>query len=296
MNHDWTTLEVVLPEDLADPVANFCHERDALGVVFSEVGLGMVRVAAYFTAEAALAVGPALEAYLAELARLFGFAQPPALTTVPVAHQNWAVLWKDGFTALDIGQQLTVTPPWIAPQRPGRAVVVIEPAEAFGTGSHETTRNCLVLLEAALDQLGATASPVTVLDAGCGSGILALAAAKLGASTVLGIDNDPVAVESARMNAALNGLDEAVKFECAPVEDVTGVWDVVTANLDTRTLTCYRDTLVTLFSRFLVVSGVPMEQWDSIKALFRHKGVEVAREIAGPEWGTGLFEKKDPSH
>jgi len=289
MNPDWTTLEVTLPEDLADPVANFCHEHEARGVVFLDTDPERVTVVAYFTEEQASAVRSALEAYLAELAELFGLDAAPVLTAVPLKHENWAVLWKDGFTALDIGNRLTVTPPWIEPEPSDRATIIIEPAEAFGTGTHETTRNCLILLEAALDELRATSESVTVLDVGCGSGILALAAAKLGASKVKGIDNDPVAVDAARKNAVLNGLENAVLFECASVEDLAGPWDAVTANLDTRTLNRFGDALVALFSRFLVVSGVPLEQWQGVKAMFREKGVEVAREIVGPEWGTGLF-------
>jgi len=291
MNPDWMTLEVTLPEDLADPVANFCHEHEARGVVFLDADPGSIRVVAYFTRDQASAVQPTLDAYLAELAELFGLDAAPVLTAVPLKHENWAVLWKDGFTALDIGNRLTVTPPWIEPEPSDRAIIVIEPAEAFGTGTHETTRNCLILLEAALDELRAAAS-VTVLDVGCGSGILALAAARLGASKVQGIDNDPVAVEAARKNAVLNGLENAVLFECASVEDMTGPWDVVTANLDTRTLNRFRVALVALFERFLVVSGVPLEQWDGVRALFREVGVEIAREIVGPEWGTGLFVKR----
>lgn len=292
MNGDWTTLEVVVPEDLADPIANFCHERDARGVVFQEPAEGMVKVVAYYTADGASTILPELEAYLGELAKLFGLHETPEVAAVPVKDEDWAVMWKESFTALDIGEKLIVTPPWIEPEPRGRSVIVIEPAEAFGTGSHETTRNCLVLLEAALDHLQATVLRVTMLDVGCGSGILALAAAKLGASAVKGVDNDPVAVEAARKNATLNGLEDTVHFACVPVEDMTGTWDVVTANLDTRTLTHGRDALLGLFARFLVVSGVPLEQWEEVKKLFGEKGAEIAREIAGPEWGTGLFVKK----
>ncbi|MCA1961229.1 MAG: 50S ribosomal protein L11 methyltransferase [Desulfomonile sp.] len=283
------TLEITLPEELADPVANFCHEHEARGVAFLDVDPGSVRVVAYFTHEQASAAWEGLKRYLIELAELFGLDTVPAVAAAPLKHENWAVLWKNGFTAFNIGNRLTVTPPWIEPERSDRAVIVIEPAEAFGTGTHETTRNCLVLLEAALDKLRATSEPVSVLDVGCGSGILALAAAKLGASNVKGIDNDPVAVEAARKNAALNGLERTVIFECASVEDMCGQWDVVAANLDTRTLNRFRDMLAGLFGRFFVVSGVPLEQWADVKTMFREKGINVEREIAGPEWGTGLF-------
>jgi ribosomal protein L11 methyltransferase len=184
---------------------------------------------------------------------------------------------------------LTITPPWITPQRTGRHVVVIEPAEAFGTGTHETTQGCLLLLEETSELLGTARTGWSLLDVGCGSGILAVAGVKLGFSPVKGIDNDPIAVDSARRNAHLNGLEHGIDLECMPLEGENGTWDVVVANLDPLALTQGKERLVALCRRFLILSGVPSDQWDRMKALLSEPGPDLTREIVGSEWACGLF-------
>lgn len=119
-----------------------------------------------------------------------------------LAREDWAESWKRFFKVEWVSKRIVVKPPWkrVAP-RPGRVVVEIEPGMSFGTGQHATTRSCLRLL----DEL-AGKNPGSLLDVGCGSGILAIAGAKLGFDPVLAVDNDPMAVRIARENARRNGV------------------------------------------------------------------------------------------
>ena len=124
---------------------------------------------------------------------------------------------------------------------------------------------------------------------GCGSGILGIAGIKLGAGPVLAVDNDPVAVEAAAKNALLNKVDDKLQLRCSPVKELTGRYDIVIANLDPMTLAANRDKLVSLAGRFLIVSGVPLDQWDGIRNLFVSRDLVLEREIMDSEWGCGMF-------
>jgi ribosomal protein L11 methyltransferase len=146
-------------------------------------------------------------------------------TVAEVPDEDWSEGWKKDFKPLDIGR-VRVRPSWIETPTPaGKVEVVLDPGMAFGTGSHATTSLCLAALS---DVLGARAG-ASVLDVGTGSGLLAIAAHKLGAGRVVANDNDPVAVDVARENAALNGA--AVALTLDPVERIGGTFDVVVANI-----------------------------------------------------------------
>jgi ribosomal protein L11 methyltransferase len=147
-----------------------------------------------------------------------------------VPDADWGEEWKKSFAPLDVGR-VRVRPSWIdTPPPPGAVEVVLDPGMAFGTGSHPTTSLCL----AALSDLLAARPGAAVLDVGTGSGLLAIAARKLGAGRVAGNDNDPVAVRVARENADRNGAE--VELVEAPLSGIAGAFDVVLANILANTL------------------------------------------------------------
>ena len=121
-----------------------------------------------------------------------------------VVHEaDWANAWKAHFPVLRIGRRIVIRPTWRRHRRePGDVVLALDPGMAFGTGLHPTTRLCLAALESMADRGLAGEQPPQVLDVGCGSGILSIAAARLGAGRVLGVDVDPIAVDATRANAA----------------------------------------------------------------------------------------------
>jgi ribosomal protein L11 methyltransferase len=290
-NRSWIVLKVTVPPEMADAVSNFYHEQGSGGLVIDDTNPDAANITAYFPLANWDVVYSRLKKYLADLHEIFPDLPPPIVETSPLQDENWALTWKAHFKATKVGKRLIVTPPWLKPRSGGREVVLIEPAEAFGTGTHETTRGCLILLEEALGELEKTGGRPSLLDVGCGSGILGIAGIKLRAGPVLAVDNDPIAVEAAAKNALLNKVENKLKLTCAPVKDLTGQYAIVIANLDPMTLAANRDKLVSLAGRFLIVSGVPLDQWDGIRNLFVSPDLVIEKEITKSEWGCGMFEK-----
>ncbi len=286
---EWITLTVKLHPDMADVLANFCHEHNARGVVLDDEQLEFSVVTAYFPEDQWETVHTDLRDYVERLSDLFAGVGAPVIEISRLKQENWATAWKDNFHSLRIGKRLLVTPPWLQPEAEGREIIVIDPAEAFGTGTHETTQGCLELLEEAVEQLKASKDEVSVLDVGCGSGILSIAAYKLGATRVWGVDNDPIAIESALHNASLSSVPGRIEFQCVDLADPLNPADMVTANLDTKTLLANQNRLLSLFHRFLVVSGVPLDQWDDLRASFLAQNLTLVKELTRWEWGSGLF-------
>ena len=147
------------------------------------------------------------------------------------AEEDWRNNWKKYFSPLPVGEKLMIVPSWYENydtqgRTQGRAALSIDPGLAFGTGGHDTTRLCLEMCEKYMKQGD------TVLDVGCGSGILAIAALLTGASKAVGVDIDAVAVRTAAENAALNGVSDRFTAVCGSfTEKVEGKFDVVLANI-----------------------------------------------------------------
>jgi len=288
---EWIVLEILSQLELIDLLSDFCIDHGSNGVVLDEKRSNAIKITAYFPAEQWAAVRAALEDLLAVLAEKFPSLPLPRTNVSTLKNENWAIAWKDHFHVMKIGRGITVTPPWLKPDPEGRLVIVIDPAEAFGTGTHETTQGCLILLEDAVDEIKKHASSFSFLDIGCGSGILAIAAVKLGSDRALAVDSDPVAAEAARKNGVINLVDDRLVVECLSVRDLSIQADIVTANLDPQTLLANRGTLLRLFRRFLIVSGVPADQWDQVKGVFPTGEVTLVKEIVKSEWGCGMFGK-----
>jgi ribosomal protein L11 methyltransferase len=167
-----------------------------------------------------------LEQALAPLAEPFGVALPPLQWSQQV-EEDWSLSWKQHWQADPVGQQLLILPAWLPcpPEHAGRQVIVMDPGSAFGTGSHPTTRLCLEALEA-LDLSG-----LRLADLGCGSGVLGLAALRLGAVSVAAADTDSLAVRATADNAALNGLRDQVRVARGSAETLAGLLDGQPADL-----------------------------------------------------------------
>ena len=186
-----------------------------------------------------------------------------------VEDRDWNAAWKAGFDPVVVGD-VAVVAPWHDAVPQAGVTLVIEPAQAFGTGHHETTTSCLAALQA-LDLAGAS-----VFDVGTGTGVLALAAKALGAGRVLAVDVDPLAVEAAAENARLNAI--AIEVAEGSASSAAGAqFDVVIANIDTATLGSLAAELVAAIrpgGRF-VGSGVSNERIDEAVAALGAAGLAV---------------------
>ncbi len=285
---EWYVVQAVVCTELLEALSCFMHEMCIHGVTIEEDAHN-ARITAYFDPDSSDEIRKQLGSYLQELSKAFPEYPKAELTYSAALSENWAVAWKDNFKVMEVGAKIMISPPWLDPEPGERRLIIIEPAEAFGTGSHETTQGCLELLEKVLDEREKEGLSTAVLDIGCGSGILAIAAGKLGADSVTAIDNDPVAIESAVENAELNGIERKIIFENRGIQEWSKSFPVVTANLDAMTLTSNIDVLKDIFLDKLVISGVTVDQWDQIKELFRAHSLKLCRELIKTEWVSAVF-------
>ena len=202
-----------------------------------------------------------VERSVRDAAAALGLA-PPGYTLEAVAEQDWVRLTQAQFSPLRITDRLWVVPSWCEPVDPRAINLQLDPGLAFGTGSHPTTRLCLRWLAAHL------APGQSVLDYGCGSGILAIAAARLGAGRVTGTDVDPQAIEASRANAARNGVsgEFALPDALAP-----GQVDVVVANILANPLRLLAPALAARVGQggAIVLSGILEAQAASVRGAYR---------------------------
>jgi ribosomal protein L11 methyltransferase len=222
----------------------------------------------------------------------FGLRPIGDLETRLVREADWAEAWKSHFPVLRIGRRLVIRPTWRRHRRlPGDVVLSLDPGMAFGTGLHPTTRLCLAALETLADEGrfargGARDGSARVIDVGCGSGILAIAAAKLGAGELLGVDTDPIAVESTAANARLNGQVRRVRVRQGSVPSGERPFDVVLANLIASLLVMLagplRDELVP--GGRVLASGIFRDREGDVRAAFEAAGLTIGRRWAEEDW------------
>ena len=206
-----------------------------------------------------------------------------------IADRDWGESWKEGLAPFAIGR-VFVRPSWIAATPPAGAVeVVLDPGMAFGTGTHPTTALCL----AALDALLADAPGADLLDVGTGSGLLAVAAKKLGARRVVGTENDPVALRVAEENAQRNGV--ALELALEPPEAIAGRFGVVVANILANTLVALAPEVAAKLAPggVLLLAGILAGQEDEVRAAYVAQGLRpaAARERGAGEWRLVALER-----
>jgi len=215
----------------------------------------------------------------------FGLRPIGELQTRLVQEADWADAWKAYFPVLRIGRRLVIRPTWRRHRRvPGDVVLALDPGMAFGTGLHPTTRLCLAALEVVADR-GELAG-TRVLDVGCGSGILAIAAVRLGARTCLGVDTDPIAAEATIANARRNRLVRRVHAREGSLPSGEATFDVVLANLIAGVLVPLavplRDEVRP--GGILLASGIFRDREADVVTAFEAAGLTVTARTSEGDW------------
>ena len=205
------------------------ESREAVTYKLAEMGSTgffekTVNIAAYFEGTSDIAVlCDELEQFRGVL-RSSGLDPDFSYDYILLPEMDWNEEWKKSFTPINVGENLTIVPSWLQDDS-GRTSIIIDPGMAFGTGHHETTKRCLMMIEK-LSEGGKR----SLLDIGTGTGILAIGAAKMGIGPVTGVDIDPQAVDLAQRNAGINELDGITIYE-GGIARVTGLFDIIIANL-----------------------------------------------------------------
>jgi len=281
---EWLEVSVATDGEAAEAVAESLSRYVYRGVSIEGgpdgVASGPVVVRAYIPVDERLSDQKRkVEEAIYHLGRIWPIPSP---TFKHVAAEDWTEIWKERFDVLHVTDRLVVRPSWRTYEpAPGEIVILLDPGLAFGTGLHPTTRMCLQVLEHLVD------TGVTVLDVGTGSGILAIAAAKLGASAVLGIDNDPVAVDSARVAVEMNDACESVALACGSLDEAKGSYDVVVVNILARVIEeMLADGLAARLrdGGTLVAAGILEDQAAGVEAALMERGLQIARQLREGDW------------
>jgi ribosomal protein L11 methyltransferase len=288
-----------LAEAVADVLARFAPNgvvTESTGIEFPNdenegVAVGPISVRAY------LEVNEQIEETrqkLEEALFYLGMIQPlPTPTYKQIADQNWMEAWKKHYKPIPIGRRLMIVPAWMESPEPSRIPIKIDPGMAFGTGTHPTTQLCLELIEKKILDTRNSNTEYRIIDVGCGSGILSIAALKLGAKTALGVDIDIESVRNARENADKNGIGAEFVIGHGSVAEVrAGQFGVTSAPLVVANILA--PVIVRLFDAGLadlaeaggavILSGILFEQAETVVEAARAKGLEVTERRQMGDW------------
>ena len=230
---------------------------------------------------------------LAPLAEPFGLALPPLLWSQQ-ADEDWSLSWKQHWQADPVGKGLLILPAWLPcpPEHAERRLIAMDPGSAFGTGSHPTTRLCLEALELLAAMTPEGLAGLRVADLGCGSGVLGLAALRLGAASVAAVDTDSLAVRATTDNAALNGLTPQVRVQLGSVEALAELLEGQPADLLLcNILAPVIQALCPAFNTVLAANGVGLlsgllvDQAPALQLALRDEGWQAELTAEQSQWG-----------
>ena len=300
---NWLEVSLLVDGELAEAVADVLARFAPNGVVTEStsvkyvdeenigVTVGPISVRAY------LEVNDQLEETrqkLEEALFYLGMIQPlPAPTYKNIADQNWMEAWKEHYKPIPIGKRLMIVPAWMDSPEPSRIPIKIDPGMAFGTGTHPTTQLCLELIEKAILENRNSNNEYRVIDVGCGSGILSIAALKLGATSALGVDIDIESVRNSRENADKNDIGaEFIIGQGSVAEVKAGQFAFASAPLVVANILA--PVIVRLFDAGLsdlaetggavILSGILSEQAQKVIEAAQAKGLVLTERRQMGDW------------
>jgi ribosomal protein L11 methyltransferase len=298
----WLEVSLIVDGEMAESVAEVLARFIPNGIVIESTAvntdspdspghaIGPLRVSGYIHMDSQL---EATRQRLEEALWYLGRIRPlPVPVFQPIHDINWIEAWKDHFHPIAIGKKLIIIPAWLEPETAGLIPIRIDPGMAFGTGTHPTTQLCLELIETI--QMSVPDPGITeVIDIGCGSGILSIAAIKLGVRCALGLDIDPEAIEAARENARLNRVTEQLELGVGSLTEIqdgkysTHKSSLVLANIlapvIVRLLNQGLGDLLTP-GGYLVLSGILEEQSKEVESAMQKNGLSLVERRQQGDW------------
>ena len=305
---NWLEVSLTVNGELAEAVADVLA-RFAPNGVMTEQGVKFVNdedegtATGPITVRAYLPVDEHIEETrqkLEESLYYLGMIQPlPAAVFNSIADQNWMEAWKKHYKPILVGKRLVIVPAWLDSPEPGRIAIKIDPGMAFGTGTHPSTQLCLELIEKSMQDLGGPS--LRIIDVGCGSGILSIAALKLGAASALGVDIDPESTRNSRENADINEIGEEFILGLGSVKEILdGKFafrssQVVVANILAPVIIRLFDSgLADLLEPGgdLILSGILQEQAQSVVEAAQGKGLMLQEKRQMGDWVALVVSRK----
>ncbi|WP_417912830.1 50S ribosomal protein L11 methyltransferase [Candidatus Electronema sp. TJ] len=288
----WLKTTFPCPETALEAVTDLLGVLSGSAVEQSPVKDGLSQISGFFefTSEAGRDEAfRRLEQELGELLAAYGLPAPEISSSV-LADEDWATSWQQYFTPFAIVPGLIIKPSWESyAAQPGEQVLEMDPGMAFGTGQHASTQLALSLVQSCCR----TAPPERMLDVGTGTGILAMAAVLFGAKEATAIDNDPVAVAVAAENIARNGLAERIAVSAKPLEEISGQFDLICANILHDVLAELAPALVRRLAAKgqIILSGLLCgSQEESILRIYGALGLRLRQAVHENEWAALLLE------
>ena len=292
----WLEVSLSVNGELAEAVAEVLDRYASNGVVYESgvtyndeedegTPFGPVKVYAYLPVDKYL---DEKRQRLSEALWHLGRIQPlPEAVYRTIEDEDWMAAWKVNYHPIPIGQRLLILPAWIEQEDHSRIAVRIDPSMAFGTGTHPSTQLCLEIVEKYV-QPGHT-----VIDVGCGSGILSIAALKLGAQKALGVDIDSASIRSTRENGAANEVEDRLEVGLGSVDEVRqGQFSLNTASLVLANILA--PIIIRLFAAgladlvapcgLIALSGILAEQGPSVRAAAEAKGLVFLEQKQSGDW------------
>ncbi|RQW87892.1 MAG: 50S ribosomal protein L11 methyltransferase [Geobacter sp.] len=307
MQKEWIQLAYEVPDAMVDTIAEFLIELSSTGVGIDNRTLDTFSldsleetptkmVTAYFQSDEFLDERIRdIKAFLIENGPNFpGFIyQDPTITRI--TDEDWSTSWKEHFKPLRVGKHLVVKPTWEDfPAGPEDILLKIDPGMAFGTGTHPTTMLCLTVLEKILSGHRGKKKLLTALDVGTGSGILTIAAAKLGITRISAVDIDPEAVKVAQENCLLNGVTEQVCVSDTPLAMISDSFDIVLANILAEDLVRMAPELIAHLNPggLLILSGILIEKETMVIDGYGISTMSLKEVCREGEWSCLVFQRE----
>lgn len=320
----WKEITIHTTEEAVEMITNFLHEEGAGGVTIEEyvdnnkprdtslgqwfeippndIPEGEARISGYFPEGTDVeSVIASVKERIAELAEFDIDAGRSDITVKDISEDDWANNWKQYFKPIRVSERLMIKPTWeqYLPQSEQEMIIELDPGMAFGTGTHPTTSLCLRTLEGVIQQGD------EVIDVGTGSGILAIGASKLGASRVLALDLDPVAVSSALENTRLNGLEDRItvvesdllsvlKQEAGEELRVTLPVRVVVANILAEIILLFIDDVYQALQPggYYIASGIYKNKEQAVEEALLAAGFEITETAREEDWVAFVARKR----
>ncbi len=276
-------LKLEASEQAASLISDFLLGLGSLGVAEDIRGEGLYEVSAYFPMETDIAIViDSLKEHSELLKENLPCVTIGPMTVQYIDQSGWEV-WKSVLKKIRVGKTVIIRPPWeehIA--KSDEVVIEINPSLAFGTGHHETTRLCIE----AIEEIARTRDVSSMLDVGCGSGILSISALKLGVRDVTGFDMDPIAIKEARKNAGKNGVHDKINFFCGYIQSAKGQYDLIVANVYIESILLMKEEFRSRLSPGgrLIVSGIQYKKRDEAVRGLEEAGLLLNNEFAEADW------------